>query len=299
MSMEIKYLYTGSTPIKLKTFLTQQGISRRLLAKIKYAGGDLLVNGISHNVLVTLMPQTEVKIIFPPEKNRKEELIASYVPLDILYEDRDFLIVNKPAKVASIPSILHPADSLINRVYGYYKMRDYDDIIPHIVTRLDRDTSGLVLFAKHRYAHALLNEQLKNKQVIKKYLALVHGHVSYTQLDIKAPIARCADSTMKREVSPNGQFAHTSLKVKQIFADTTLLELQLHTGRTHQIRVHCAHLGYPLVGDDLYGGKIQMPIQRQALHCYKLIFYHPFKQQMLAFDAKLPSDMLSFLQHQS
>lgn len=296
MIMEIKFTYLGQEPLRLKTFLAQQGISRRLLAKIKYDGGALLVNGVAKNVLTMLYFATEVKIIFPPEKNRKQELIASYVPIEIVYEDRDFLIVNKPPHVASIPSILHPNDSLINRVYGYYKMRNYQGIIPHIVTRLDRDTSGLVLFAKHRYAHALLNEQLQAKQVKKQYIAIAQGKANFQDLEVKAPIGRCEQSLIKREVKKDGQFAHTTLHVKQTFADITVFNVDLHTGKTHQIRVHCAYLGHPLVGDDLYGGRRQMPLQRQALHCAYLSFYHPFKKQKMEFKAQLPFDMLRFLE---
>ena len=293
--MEIKFVNQNQEPLKLKTFLSQQKISRRLLAKIKYAGGTLLVNKTKVTVRALLYPGDEVKLILPPEKNRQHELIASYVPIDILYEDADFLVVQKPAHVASIPSILHSDDSLINRVYGYYKLKNYQGILPHIVTRLDRDTSGLVLFAKHRYAHALLDEQLRNHQVKKTYLAILSGHIDFSSKEIIQPIARCHDSTMKRQVDKDGQYAHTSLKVIEHLVDATVCLVQLHTGRTHQIRVHCAYLNHPLIGDSLYGGQIKMPLQRQALHCHQLTFYHPFKQKIVTFTSLLPYDMQMYL----
>ena len=294
--MEIKFITHTPYNLKLKTFLEQQGISRRLLAKIKYDGGDLLVNGQSQTVRAILKQNDVIKIVLPPEKNRKHPMIPSYVPLDILYEDRDFLIVNKPARVASIPSLLHPNDSLINRVFGYYQIRGYQGILPHIVTRLDRDTSGIVLFAKHRYAHALMDAQLRERRVQKVYLAILSGQVNFETKEITAPIARCNDSTMKREVNENGQFAWTTLTVTQRLQTATLCSIKLHTGRTHQIRVHCAYLGYPLIGDGLYGGLDKMPLQRQGLHCHSLTFYHPFQKQWVNFLSPLPEDMNNFLQ---
>lgn len=292
--MKINWTYKGEEPIKLKTFIKNEGISRHLMAKVRHDNGKVIVNGIENPHFNQITKGSQVTIVLPPEKNRKNELIPSYVPLDIVYEDHDFLIINKPPHLLSIPSIPQPYDSLVNRVYGYYKLRGYQGIVPHIVTRLDRDTTGLVLFAKHRYAHALLTQ--KTKHPIKKiYYAILSGDFPQDHLLINEPIGRVPDSLIQRQVISTGRTSQTELWVKEHLKNCTLCKLQLHTGRTHQIRVHCSYLGYPLVGDTLYGGKIQMPLQRQALHCQHLEFYHPFTKQKMVFETPLPTDMQSYL----
>lgn len=294
--MKIDFKYSGNDPLKLKTFIKNQGISRHLMAKVRNNGGQLLINGSENRKVDKINPNTVVSIVFPPEKNRKNELIPSFIPLDIMYEDRDFLIVNKPAHVNSIPSIPQKKDSMVNRVYGYYKLRGYDDIIPHVVTRLDRDTSGIILFAKHRYATAILTQQLTSRSIKKTYLAILSGHLAEDHLMINEPIGRFPGSLIKRQVTSDGRKAQTEVWVKQEFANSTLAKIQLHTGRTHQIRVHCSYLGHPLVGDTLYGGKVAMPLQRQGLHCSEIEFYHPFKKKMMHFKASFPKDMQKYLE---
>lgn len=296
MSMEIKWTYQEQAPIKLKTFLKQKGLSRRLLATIRNDNGQVEVNGKSGRIVDKLYPNDQVWLRLPVEKNRKQSLAKSYVPLKIIYEDRDFLIIDKPARVATIPSRLHPVDSLVNRVAGYYDLRGYQGIIPHVATRLDRDTSGLVLFAKHRLAHALLDQQLRQHEIDKRYWALLTGPVTWTKLEVNQPIARLATSTMKRGVAADGKAALTDFEVIQRLGKATLCQVKLHTGRTHQIRVHSQYLGHPLVGDELYGGNIELPLQRQALHCQQLSFYHPFLEKQLRFVSELPADMQGYIE---
>ena len=203
--MEIKWTYQEQAPIKLKTFLKQKGLSRRLLATIRNDNGQVEVNGKSGRIVDKLYPNDQVWLRLPVEKNRKQSLAKSYVPLKIIYEDRDFLVIDKPARVATIPSRLHPVDSLVNRVAGYYDLRGYQGIIPHVATRLDRDTSGLVFFDKHRLAHALLDQQLRQHEIDKRYWALLTGPVTWTKLEVNQPIARLATSTMKRGVAADGK----------------------------------------------------------------------------------------------
>ena len=257
--MRISWQYTGNEPIKLKTFIRNQGISRHLMAKVRSDGGKVLINGVENRRIDKINPQTVLTIKFPPEENRKNDLIPSYVPLKILYEDRDFLIIDKPDHVNSIPSVPQRKDSLVNRVDGYYHLRGYDDLIPHIVTRLDRDTSGVALFAKHRYAHALLSQQMKQHAIKKTYLALLSGNLREDHLVIDRQIGRVPGSLIERQVvSSGGQEAQTELWVKKRLPDCTVCDVRLHTGRTHQIRVHCKSIGYPLVADTLYGGQISV-----------------------------------------
>lgn len=294
--MKISWKYEGKSPIKLKTFIRNQGISRHLMARVREDGGAILINGSRNRYIDQIQSQTDVTIIFPPEKNRKQAIIPSYVPLKILYEDRDFLIIDKPDHVNSIPSVPQRKDSLVNRVEGYYQLRGYHDIIPHIVTRLDRDTSGIALFAKHRYAHALLSQQMDQHTVKKTYCAFLSGNLKKDHMLIDRPIGRVPGSLIERQVvEKGGQEAQTELWVKKRFNDCTVCDVRLHTGRTHQIRVHCKSIGFPLVSDTLYGGIIQLPLQRQGLHCRKIEFYHPFKNQMMSFESPLPQDMRAYL----
>lgn len=294
-NMQISWTYTGGSPIKVRTFLKLKGVSRRLLTKVRYQGGSILLNGREGRKTDKMQQKDRITLVLPPEKP-KNFLSPSYVPLDILYEDRDFLIINKPAGVASIPSPLHPSDSLVNRVWGYYQLRHYWGLIPHIVTRLDRDTSGIVLFAKHRYAHSLMDEQLKSHYVQKYYLAVLTGQVEEQHILINLPIGRDPASIIRRKVVAGGTNASSELQRVQQLSGSTLYRIQLHTGKTHQIRVHCAYFQHPLVGDTLYGGKISMPLQRQALHCEQLIFRHPFLDKVIRIRCDLPHDMQTFIQ---
>lgn len=295
--MKLNFKYLGTDSIKLKTFIKNQGISRHLMAKIRHEGGKVLINGVVDHRVDKISPETIITIEFPPEKNRKAQLLPSYVPLTILYEDRDFMIINKPPRLNSIPSILNREDSVVNRVYGYYRLRGYDDIIPHIVTRLDRDTSGIVLIAKHRYATAMLSQQMKNHQIKKTYCAILNGKVSKKHFIVDAPIGRTDDSLIKRQVIVDGKDAQSEFSVVKQYTNCAVCDVRLHTGRTHQIRVHSSYIGHPLVGDTLYDGEIEMPLQRQGLHCRKIEFYHPFKKEQMKFEVDLPIDMQRFLEN--
>lgn len=234
-------------------------------------------------------------IIDIPAEPPFEKLEAISRDLDIVYEDDHFLVLNKPAGVASIPSVNH-SNTMANFVKGYYQEQDYENQQVHIVTRLDRDTSGLMLFAKHGYAHARLDKQLQSRSIEKKYLALVKGDQPLPrQGEIIAPIARNPESIITRRVAPDGKYARTSYQVLIDQAPTYLVDIQLHTGRTHQIRVHFSYLGYPLLGDDLYGGSLDDGIERQALHCHSLRFYNPFSEEELFLQAPLPADFQQVL----
>ena len=233
-------------------------------------------------------------IDIPPEEGF-ETLEAIDYPLDILFEDEHFLVINKPFGVASIPSVNH-SNTIANFIKGYYVKQNYENQQVHIVTRLDKDTSGLMLFAKHGYAHARLDKQLQRKSIEKRYYALVkgEGHLD-PQGEIIAPIARDEDSIITRRVAKSGKYAHTSYRIVASYGDIHLVDIRLHTGRTHQIRVHFSHIGFPLLGDDLYGGSLEHGIQRQALHCHFLSFYHPFLEEQLEISSPLPDDFKNLI----
>lgn len=290
--MEFVFHYYKNEKQQLKYFLKEQGISKGLLAKIKFQGGKIYVNGQEENVLFNLKKNDRVLVITPAEKAH-ETLLDDSSPIDVVYEDEHLLVVNKSSGIASIPAQYHPNKTMANRVKAYYKRQGYQDQVVHIVTRLDRDTSGLMLFAKHSFCHALLDQQLRTKRLVKKYQAVVSGDL--TQLDdhgwIDFSIERDLSSILKRQLGEQGKPALTEYWLRQKNDQLAQVEIQLHTGRTHQIRVHFAALGLPLAGDELYGGSLDFPICRQALHCSSLQLIHPFTKKELLIEQALPKDM--------
>ena len=295
--MQFQYIYEKTAGQQLKYFLKEQGISKGLLAKIKFRGGQIAVNGQIENVLYQLKVQDVVQITIPDE-GEHETVLLDETPIDIVYEDEHLLVVNKPANVASIPAQYHPNGTMANRVKAYYKRQNYANQVIHVVTRLDRDTSGLMVFAKHGFAHAKLDVQLRNKQFVKRYQALVTGEIAQLQNHalIDLPIARDYDSLLKRKIDDSGKQAKTEYWLEKRNQELALVDIQLHTGRTHQIRVHFAAIGCPLRGDELYGGLVDETMNRQALHCYELQFTHPFTQEALHFTQALPQDMADLAQ---
>ena len=272
-------------------FIADEG----LLAKIKYRGGGILVNDEPQNAIYLLDIGDKVTIDIPKEEGF-ESLDAISRKLEVVFEDDHFLILDKPAGVASIPSVNH-SNTMANYVKAYYIDSGYENHQVHIVTRLDKDTSGLMLFAKHGYAHARLDKQLQKRAIEKRYLALVKGDgLLEKEGEIIAPIARDEDSIITRRVAKGGKYAHTSYKVIEQFGNIYLVDIHLHTGRTHQIRVHFSHIGFPLLGDDLYGGSLSEGISRQALHCHTLKFYNPFSGEEIGRASPLPTDFEQVIQ---
>lgn len=290
--VKFEWKYDGTEILLLRTFLKKQGISKKLLAKIKFQGGKIYVNNQEKNVLFSLKSHDKVTVVIPDEEGH-ETLLADDEPLDIVYEDDHLLVINKPASIASIPAQYHPRGTMANRVKAYYVRQEYANQVVHVVTRLDKDTSGLMLFAKHGYAHAKLDQELRNKTLIKKYQALVSGEINTLKVHdtINLPIVRDLDSLIKRKTDEAGQIASTEYWLNKRNEQIALVNIQLHTGRTHQIRVHFSAVGCPLLGDDLYGGRMDLGMNRQALHCCALTFKHPFTGKLLAFSLPLASDM--------
>lgn len=273
--------------------MSEKQISRQLLTDIKFRGGQIQVNGKAATVRHRLREGDEVTVFFPKE-TVSQSMKPYDAPLDIVYEDEHVLVVNKPAGLPTIPSQSHPDVSLAQAILAYYEKNNISSTI-HVVTRLDRDTSGLVLVAKHRYAHSLLAKKQVQKHIERRYLAIVEGRMKKEKGTITLPIARKSSSIIERTVAENGQEAITHYETIGENETHSLLEIQLETGRTHQIRVHFSALGHPLAGDTLYGGNTDI-IARQALHCVSIHFQHPFSREWMMFTSKPPKDMRSIIE---
>ena len=282
--------YTIREEQVLREFLLANNISRKTLTRIKFdSDGSIKVNGREENVRYLLKINDIVEITLPSE-NFSEFVRFIDKPIDIVYEDPYFLIVNKEINLPSIPSRNLEDESLLERVNYYFKNKSINTI-PHIVTRLDKNTSGLVLIAKHRHIHALFS----NMEIDKYYTALVNGKVKNNEI-IEAPIRRVSSSIIEREVGEGGEFAKTEYWLEEYISDKdiSVVKLKLYTGRTHQIRVHMKYRGYSLLGDGLYGGDMRL-IPRQSLHCSNLAFIHPITDEMINVRVDLPNDMTNVI----
>lgn len=291
----MEFEWQAQEALLTRTFLKRQGISRRMLSRIKFHGGQILINGREENVRHPLVVGDKVKVILPSE-GKQEIIEAIDLPIDILFEDDHYIAVNKPAGYTSIPSQYNPQGSMANILKSYYQKKDYENQVIHVVTRLDRDTSGVMLFAKHAFAHGLIDQQMQNKGIEKTYLAITDQKIGTDDHGfIDDPIARSPRSIIERRIHESGQSALTEYWLQKNDGPMNIYKVQLHTGRTHQIRVHFAYRGAPLIGDDLYGGSMAYSIKRQALHCQSLKFKHQFTGEMIEIEAPLAKEMTTFL----
>ena len=214
------------------------------------------------------------------------------IPLDIVYEDDDLLVVNKPSGMVVHPAPGHTSGTLVNALMYHYQTLSTinGEKRAGIVHRIDKDTSGLLVVCKTNFAHRAISEQLKTKECKRTYFAIVTGSISHNLGKIDAPIGRDPDNRQKMAVVANGKPAVTHFKVIDRFRNFTLLELQLETGRTHQIRVHMAYINHPVVGDPLYGVKKQVEPFGQYLHAKKIGFIHPRTKEYMEFEVDLPKE---------
>lgn len=277
----------------LKKFLAARGVSHRLMGKIRRQKGAVLVDGKKVPFGTVLHQNEQVTLVLPEEKP-VIKIAASPKPIEVLYEDANWLLVAKPAGLTSVPGPSNREDTLVNRVKCYLERNGRKNVVPHIITRLDRYTSGVVLLAKHSFAQGLIDKQVSNHEFDKRYYAIVAGQITKQHGLIEAPLKRKEGENFQI-VSPDGRQAITEYWLKANLAGGSLVEVKLHTGRTHQIRVHFQSKGHPLLGDELYKGPLDMGIERQALHAYHLAFNDPFTNKRLVVEAPLPSDMKSVL----
>lgn len=283
---QLEYTISGSLCGKqIGEILKLLGVSTQLRKILRNA---VLVDG--RPVPSHFLPAPGQTIVLPLPEDPPSPIVPVEGGLSLLHEDEHLLVLNKPAGVAVHPGPNHHEDTIGNYVtYHYIKNKESHLFRP--VNRLDRGTSGLMVVAKHSFAADRLRNQLHTKAFARYYLALCQGHLSPSAGTIDAPIGRKEGSVIQRQVRSDGKKAVTHYQAVQHYVDCSLVELRLENGRTHQIRVHMAHLGHPLVGDFLYGTEETDRIGRTALHCHKLEFTHPVTNAPLSFSAPLPQDI--------
>ena len=253
----------------------------RGLANEQIKNGQILVNGLAKKAKYAVKEGDVISYEVPePEV---VEYVAEDLPLEIVYQDEDVAVVNKPQGMVVHPSAGHTSGTLVNALM--YHIKDLSGINgvlrPGIVHRIDKDTSGLLMIAKNDQAHLALADELKDKKSLRKYWAIVHGNLPNDRGVIEAPIGRSEKDRKKQAVTAKGKPALTRFQVLERFGDYTLVELQLETGRTHQIRVHMAYIGHPVAGDEVYGPRKTLKGHGQFLHARTLGFTHPRTGEVL------------------
>ena len=253
--------------------------------------GKILVNGKAEKASYKTKENDVIEIpenIIPKEI----ELKAEDIPIDIIYEDEEIIVVNKPKGMVVHPANGNPDGTLVNALMSICKdslSGIGGEIRPGIVHRIDKDTSGLLIVAKNDKAHLCLSEQIKNREITKKYVALVRGVIKENDATIDMPIGRSTKDRKKMAVRKDGKKAVTHFKVLQRFNGYTYLDIKIDTGRTHQIRVHLSEIGYPIVGDTVYSnGKNPFGVEGQMLHAKSLDFKHPITKEQMHLEAPLP-----------
>lgn len=252
--------------------------------------GDILVNGRMQKASYKPEAGDKIKINMPEVVETK--LVAQDIPVPVIYEDKDIIVVNKPKGMVVHPANGNPDGTLVNAILAMCKdslSGIGGEIRPGIVHRLDKDTSGLLIIAKNDLAHMNMSKQIQDRKVIKKYIALVRGTVPENEATIDMPIARSQKDRKKMAVDKNGKEAVTHFKVLARYDKYTLLEIKIDTGRTHQIRVHMSYIGHPVIGDEVYSnGKNEFGVKGQMLHAKYLEFTHPITGKDIKLEAPLP-----------
>ncbi len=294
--MVLKYIVQDDKYHTVKEVIkSYYNVSDRLLTKLKKNKHILLNNSFSNiNSIIKLGDEIQINLDFEEESSN---IIPKQMALDILFEDDSLIIINKSSNMAIHPSILHFENSLSNGLKYYFNSKNIKKKI-RPVNRLDKDTSGIVVFAKNEYIQESLIKQMKSHDFKKEYYAILEGFIENKKQKIIAPISRKQNSIIEREVSEKGDFAVTHLELIKNFeynnTKLAFVKFILETGRTHQIRVHSKYINHPILGDSLYGNS-SILISRQALHAYKIDFIHPITKKNMEIIAPIPDDIKRIL----
>lgn len=291
--MKLAYINSSKYSNVKEVLKAEFSMSDRLLLKLKkldkiYLNGN--VTSVNHPVL-----ENDLIECYLDYEEDNSNIIPTEMPLNIIYEDEAYIVVNKPAGIPVHPSMDHYTDSLSNGIAFYFNQIGLKKKI-RPVNRLDKDTSGIVIFAKNEYIQECLVRQMKSKEFIKKYIAVVTGSLDNLEGTINAPIVRKEGSIIERCVSETGDIAITHYKVLKRKPNFDIVECILETGRTHQIRVHFAYLGHSLLGDTLYGTSSNL-INRQALHAYEVEFTHPLSKKKVKYITTVPEDLNKLMEN--
>ncbi|MFB7140097.1 RluA family pseudouridine synthase [Gottfriedia sp. NPDC056225] len=284
---------------RIDTFISAQNDEwSRSQVQIWLKEDFVLVNGDKIKRNYKVKQGDEISVSVPDPKPL--EVIAEDIPLEIYYEDSDVIVVNKPRGMVVHPALGHETGTLVNALMYHCKdLSGINGILrPGIVHRIDKDTSGLLMVAKNDVAHEKLAEQLREKTTVRKYIAIVHGVIPHEEGTIDAPIGRDKSDRQSMTVTDeNSKEAVTHFRVLDRFEEFTLVECQLETGRTHQIRVHMKYIGFPLAGDPKYGPRKTLDIDGQALHAAVLGFKHPRTNEYLEFSSPIPKVLENIIEH--
>ena len=297
MERILEYRISGQDEGKtIKEYLTQIGYSGQNIVELKKIPQSILLNGVWEYVNCRVKENDELRIHIR-EDEASEKILPIDLPFPVLYEDEDIVVVNKPANMPIHPSLNNYENTLGNAA-AFYFMQQGKSFIFRCINRLDRDTTGLTVLAKHMVSCSILQSDMVKRGISREYLAIVEGVFENAEGTIDAPIGRKEDSTIERMVDfEKGEWAVTHYRVLEQKENVTMVSLKLETGRTHQIRVHMTSVGHPLIGDFLYNPQ-NKGMTRQALHAWKLSFIHPITKEMMKLEAPVPEDMKIFWESQ-
>ena len=295
MNRNIDYIIDeDSAGLRVEQFLRRKRYSGQNLSEIKRMPKSILVNGVHYYMRQELSNGDHLQVRICETKN-SEKIPPTNLPLDIIYEDEDILVLNKPAGIPIHPSLNNYTNSMANAL-AYYFQSQGKPFIFRCCNRLDRDTSGLTIVSKHLVSGSILSDMTKYREVHREYLAITRGSVTPSEGTIQAPLGRKEGTIIERTVDwEHGEDAVTHYKVVKEANGHSLVSLRLETGRTHQIRIHMKYLGYPLIGDYLYNPDMEY-MTRQALHSHHMEFTHPITGEHMSFTAPLPEDMARVIQ---
>ena len=291
----VRYTVTkAGNNVKIRDYMKDElNLSGRFIRN-SAMGQRLMVNGKEVRLSYRLSEGDEIQVKVTKEEN--QDIQGENLNIQVVYEDDDLLIVNKPPFMVVHPTKSHPTGTLANGVIYHFR-ENKDNSIVRLVSRLDRDTSGLIMIAKNQFSHMSLAKSMEQDLIEKSYLAIIHGHLKDKSGTIDKPIGRPADETIKRAVIEDGQRSITHYKVIEEYKDGSLVQLLLETGRTHQIRVHLSYEGHPIYGESLYSEfEDEELINRQALHAFKLKLPHPRSGDILEFQCEIPEDMKKLIE---
>lgn len=295
MNRNIDYIIDeDSAGLRVEQFLRRKRYSGQNLSEIKRMPKSILVNGVHYYMRQELSKGDHLQVRICETKN-SEKIPPTNLPLNIIYEDEDLLVLNKPAGMPIHPSLNNYTNSMANAL-AYYFQSQGKPFIFRCCNRLDRDTSGLTIVSKHLVSGSILSDMTKYREVHREYLAIARGSVTPSEGTIQAPLGRKEGTIIERTVDwEHGEDAVTHYKVVKEANGHSLVSLRLETGRTHQIRIHMKYLGYPLIGDYLYNPNMEY-MTRQALHSHHMEFTHPITGEHMSFTAPLPEDMARVMQ---